>query len=284
MMSRLVIKHGAKSFTREKIRDKRPACLEDPKIGKHKFVKTNLMRQKDLIINVNESLPWIPVVVESQQPQDTRDDYRAEKVAGDLKTLVRVLGYTSCILVGHDWGGIICWYFAHLFPEMTHRVIILNAPNPTIFHDAILSSWQQRKNSLYMFFFQIPWLPEVFMKWNDYAMLDKSTKGEDTLFFTREEIEGLKYSMSRPGTRTGSLNYYRANISAMNFLCTVTRPTLIIWGMKDKYLSPILLNGLEKLVSDLKISKVEDAAHWVHQNQSRKVNQLILQYLQTHHQ
>lgn len=50
-----------------------------------------------------------------------------------------------------------------------------------------------------MFFFQIPWLPEVFMKWNDYAMLDKSTKGEDTLFFTREEIEGLKYSMSRPG-------------------------------------------------------------------------------------
>lgn len=86
------------------------------------------------------------------------------------------------------------------------------------------------------------------------------------------------------GTRTGSLNYYRANISAMNFLCTVTRPTLIIWGMKDKYLSPILLNGLEKLVSDLKISKVEDAAHWVHQNQSRKVNQLILQYLQTHHQ
>lgn len=310
-MLRQVIKYGPKSFFHEKSRSQRPASLEDPKLGRHKFLKTddgfNLHyvesgdSVKPLMLLVHGYpdcwYTWrdqIPALQKNYRvvAVDTRgcgesdkppriSDYRVEKVAGDLRTLIKALGCKNCIFVGHDWGGIVGWYFAHQFPEMTQRLIILNAPHPTIFYDTLMTSWQQRMKSLYLFFFQIPWLPEVFMKWNDYAFLNRPVKGEDGKpFFTSEEIDGLKYSMSRPGTRTASLNYYRANIGKLHQHCVIDRPTLVIWGMKDRFLGPSLLDGMEKFVRDLKVAKIEDAGHWVHQNRTLKVNQLILQYLQ----
>ena len=39
-------------------------------------------------------------------------------------------------------------------------------------------------------------------------------------------------------------------------------PTLVIWGMKDKALLPSQLDGLDALVPDLTIEKV-DAGHFV---------------------
>ena len=40
-------------------------------------------------------------------------------------------------------------------------------------------------------------------------------------------------------------------------------PTLVIWGMKDKALLPLQLDGLDRLVEDLTIVRVPDAGHFV---------------------
>jgi len=40
-------------------------------------------------------------------------------------------------------------------------------------------------------------------------------------------------------------------------------PTLVIWGMKDKALLPIQLEGLDTLVEDLRIERIPDAGHFV---------------------
>lgn len=42
-------------------------------------------------------------------------------------------GYKKCVLIGHDWGGLIAWCFAIYYPEMLNRVIILNCPHPAVF-------------------------------------------------------------------------------------------------------------------------------------------------------
>jgi pimeloyl-ACP methyl ester carboxylesterase len=44
---------------------------------------------------------------------------------------------------------------------------------------------------------------------------------------------------------------------------TVKVPTLVIWGMKDKALLPIQLDGLDRLVEDLSIHCIADAGHFV---------------------
>ena len=44
-------------------------------------------------------------------------DYQVEVLAGDVADLIEQLGYESCILVGHDWGGVVAWTTAMLYDE-----------------------------------------------------------------------------------------------------------------------------------------------------------------------
>lgn len=37
-----------------------------------------------------------------------------------------ILGRKNCILVAHDWGAIIGWYFIFKYPEMIERYVVLN--------------------------------------------------------------------------------------------------------------------------------------------------------------
>ena len=35
--------------------------------------------------------------------------YSLDKLGQDIAELVPALGYSSCVLVGHDWGGAVAW-------------------------------------------------------------------------------------------------------------------------------------------------------------------------------
>lgn len=56
----------------------------------------------------------------TDKPQEV-DEYVIEKLVGDVKGLIHALGYgeQGVVLVGHDWGGNIAWYAAHMLgPEL----------------------------------------------------------------------------------------------------------------------------------------------------------------------
>ena len=52
-----------------------------------------------------------------------------QELADDIKALVESLGVRRFTLVGHDWGGAICWTFASLYPDMLDNLIICNCPH-----------------------------------------------------------------------------------------------------------------------------------------------------------
>jgi len=56
-------------------------------------------------------------------------------------------------------------------------------------------------------------------------------------------------------------------------------PTLVIWGMKDPYLLPGNLDGLEDYVSDLRIERIPEATHWVIHEVPEVVNRHIRDFL-----
>ena len=66
------------------------------------------------------------------------------------KTLIFIniscLGYEKCILVVHDWGGIVGYDFVLRNPEMVEKFVICNIPHPRAFFDnftlkQLLMSW-----------------------------------------------------------------------------------------------------------------------------------------------
>ena len=91
-------------------------------------------------------------------------------------------------------------------------------------------------------------------------------------------------ALSQPGALTGMINYYRAAMRGMLFSITrqirpIHIPTLLIWGLKDRYLAPELTHGLERWVTDLRIERLPEATHWVQNDEPDKVNSILADFL-----
>jgi pimeloyl-ACP methyl ester carboxylesterase len=72
---------------------------------------------------------------------------------------------------------------------------------------------------------------------------------------------------TQPGAILNGTNYYKANMDATGWTGIVKVPTLVIWGMKDTALRPLLLDAMPDHVNDLKIVRVENASHNVMKDQ-----------------
>ena len=49
-------------------------------------------------------------------------------LVGDMVDLVRALGETSCVVVGHDWGASVAWHCALMRPDLFQAVFCLSVP------------------------------------------------------------------------------------------------------------------------------------------------------------
>ena len=54
---------------------------------------------------------------------------KLQELADDIKGLVESLAITKFTLVGHDWGGAVCWTFASLYPHLLSNLILCNCPH-----------------------------------------------------------------------------------------------------------------------------------------------------------
>ena len=63
----------------------------------------------------------------TDKPGATRDHGILDLV-GDMVDLVRALGETSCVVVGHDWGAPVAWHCALLRPDLFRAVFGLSVP------------------------------------------------------------------------------------------------------------------------------------------------------------
>lgn len=211
----------------------------------------------------------------SDKPKE-KSAYVMTEFIEDVKGLIKGLGYEKCTLVVHDWGGMIGWYFAHTYPEMVEKLVVLNIPHPACFQNG-LWNWEQLKKSWYIFFFQLPVLPERFLSKRNFEAFDKMFSK-----FPKEDIQKYKVAFSQEGAVTAAINYYRNVFGEMRKKRTWTKlkiPTLMIWGEKDIALGKELTFGTEKFVEDIKIKYIPDAGHWVQQEKPELVNRYMHEFV-----
>lgn len=212
----------------------------------------------------------------SSKPEGVKA-YRATQVAGDLASLIEQLGGGSATLVGHDWGGAACWTLAMTQPERVSRLVILNSPHPVLFARALVADEAQRHASAYMNWLRAPG-SEAALAEDNFRRLERffTSMGAAT-WFSGEVREAYLRAWSQPGALTGGVNYYRASplhpataedpgASALSLReedFVVRVPTLVIWGDQDAALLPVVLDGLERVVPDLRVERIADATHWL---------------------
>ncbi len=219
---------------------------------------------------------------DSDKPENKEAYVMAEFIA-DVKGVIEGLGYDRCILVGHDWGGAIAWNFAYAYPNLVEKLIILNLPHPAKFAQGLRTP-QQLLRSSYMFLFQLPFVPEMLIQFDDYKALESAFLGMtvNKTAFTQEDLDAYKDAFAKRGAVTAALNYYR-NIFQQGLTSqdwsVLDVPTLMIWGESDTALGKELTYGTEAYVRDFQIKYIPHCSHWVQQEQPQLVNQYIREFL-----
>jgi len=215
------------------------------------------------------------------------ENYRVDHLVADVADLIRHAAQRRAVVVAHDWGGAVAWAVAMRHPELVERLVILNAPHPAAFVRELRTPAQLWK-SWYIFFFQLPRLPEWWLSRRNFAYLERAWRRDPIRpdAFTEEDIRLYKEALAQPGALTAALNYYRATFRAglprrRDYVQPVTAPTLLIWGERDSYLGPRLLQGLEPWVPKLRIERLPNASHWVQADCPEVVNRLLIEFLRS---
>ena len=214
-----------------------------------------------------------------------RSAYAIDALERDVTDLIEASGASTVTLIGHDWGGAIAWHYGAYGSRPLERLVVMNCPHPACMQRE-LRHLPQLKRSWYMFFFQLPWLPEQLIRRDDFALFDQMGRGwavhKENI--RPEDVEALRANAREPGALTSMLNYYRAiPWSAVQLRRHGPRkvrvPTLLIWGERDQALGRELTVGTEQFAPNLTMRFLPDASHWVQQDDPVGVNAALEGFL-----
>jgi pimeloyl-ACP methyl ester carboxylesterase len=211
--------------------------------------------------------------------------YSLENLEADVAALIEAAGAKEVLLIGHDWGALIAWHYAMFGRLPISRLIIMNVPHPKLAEKGLRTRRQLAK-SWYIFFFQLPWIPEWMLARNHCAAIGRAFRGMavDKTRFPDEVLRVYQNAAAEPGALTAMLNYYRALIRGLRRTRhrgtpRIETPTLMIWGEVDTALGKELTFGTGEYVSDLTLRYLPNVSHWVQQEAPETVNGMMEAWL-----
>src|SRR5713226_5191352 len=215
-------------------------------------------------------------------------DYGIEFLVQDVVGLIRYFGKDQAAVVAHDWGAGVAWALAQRHPELISRLVTMQVPPPAAWRANF--TLRQLRRSWYMFFFQLPRLPEWWASANDFSRVEKMYRETSVRpdAFTDSDIAVYKEALGQPDALSSSLNYYRANMLKSLFRGggvetpnerdgRIRVPTLFIYGEQDHAILPETVRGVSRFIdapySELRIP---ESAHWVQNEAVAEVNEALL--------
>ena len=212
--------------------------------------------------------------------------YQLDTLVEDIAAIIEASGCKETVLIAHDWGAVVAWHFAINDRLPLSHLIICNVPHPQSMQQAF--SWEQLKKSWYIFFFQIPKLPEFLLGRDNAKGVGEMIRNTfvNPEKFPTEIADVFSRNANQPGALTAMINYYRAllrrgkrsNREGESFPIIKT-PTLMIWGEEDVALSKETTYGTEKYVENFNIRYLPNVSHWVQQESPEEVNSMISAFI-----
>ena len=209
----------------------------------------------------------------SDKPQGG-EYYLMRHLISDIQAVMRHLEKDKAIIMGHDWGGAIAWFFAMYFPTMTERLIVLDFPHPSGFVRELAQNSQQQKQSAYARDFQqegahTQLTPESLSAW----VHDPVARERYIEAFRRSDFEAM-------------LQYYKQNYPRQPYqdasfqVNKVQAPVLQIHGLQDQWLLPGGLNSTwEWLENSWTLLTIPQAGHFVQHDAADLVSRTIENWL-----
>ncbi|MFZ5723907.1 MAG: alpha/beta fold hydrolase [Pseudomonadota bacterium] len=222
-------------------------------------------------------------------------DYHLTTLAGDLCALLDALEIPRAHLVGHDWGAAIGWLAVAEQPQRFLSFSSLAIPPLGGLLRAARRYPGQLRNSWYMFFFQWRGIADLVLARNDFAFVDKLWRDWSPGWqWPAENMARVKETFRQPGVAQAALGYYRALFGVlaapnrraqMLIRQPVQVPVLVLQGRNDGCMDarlPAASVNPKQFTAGVRLVTVENAGHFLHQEQPAEVNRLLLDFLAGH--
>lgn len=207
--------------------------------------------------------------------------YALTKLVSDVIAIADQLGRKKMFLAGHDWGAAVAWSAALLHPQRVAKLVVLNVPHPSVMRKFMMTRLRQVFRSWYIFFFQLPWLPEALFsafhfRVGSRSLLRSSRPGT----FFAEDLAQYRAAWSQPGALTSMIHWYRA------LFCYPTKfpdrivhvPTRILWGERDAFLLSEMAHESLRYCADAELYTFANASHWLQHEEAARVSELLIDF------
>ena len=244
------------------------------------------------------------------------EQYTLLHLVGDMVDLVRVLGQTQAVVVGHDWGAAVAWHCALLRPDLFRAVAGLSVPYaPPGKVDLITALEKAGIHDFYMQYFQAPGVAEAELDadpaasirrihWsgsgdapsrNTFGRLGSGTLLANTSeppqlpgWLSAADLEVYAAAFRASGFR-GGLAWYR-NLRRNTALLSpwrgqpIRQPSLFIAGTRDDVLklpaSQAQIDAYPRTLPGLRgCHLIDGAGHWIQRERADAVNALLIEFL-----
>jgi len=207
--------------------------------------------------------------------------YALTELVSDVIAIADQLGQKKIFLAGHDWGAAVAWSVALLHPQRIAKLVILNVPHPSVMRRFMMKRLRQALRSWYIFFFQLPYLPEKLFSAFDFLVGARSlVRSSRPGTFSSEDLAQYRGAWSQPGALTSMINWYRAlfRFRAKFPDRTVRIPTRILWGERDAFLLPEMAQESLGYCADAELFTFAGATHWLQHEEYARVSEHLIQF------
>lgn len=215
----------------------------------------------------------------SDKPQ-AEEQYDMSMLVSDVLAVIKNEGASKATLVGHDWGGAICWSTAMAHPQVVEQLVIVNLPHMScLVRELMAEDSKQHRASQYA---------RTFQEKESHKFLNATILS--SIVPTQTEQDRILYKEAfEKSSINGLMNYYRRNYPREPYqipqVPKIQMPVLQFHGLADKALLAPALNGTwEHLAKDWTLVTLPGVDHWAHVQQAEKVTQTMRWWLRMQRQ
>lgn len=214
----------------------------------------------------------LPGFGQAGKPRDF--EYNVGSYANFVQGALEELGITRVHLVVHDFGGPfgLLWGLQH--PDAWASVVLLNI--------GVLPGYRWHKAARR---WRTPVLGELTQAWIPRSAWRRAMQGMNPKGLPPEFVDQMYDNYDR-GTRNAVLKLYRATpdpgeaaAQVGEAIKALNKPALVIWGMKDPFISGEFADRQSEFFDVKGLVKLPDSGHWVYQDDPDGVRAAVVPFL-----
>ncbi|HST82570.1 MAG TPA: alpha/beta hydrolase [Kineosporiaceae bacterium] len=225
--------------------------------------------------------------------------YDTITLAADVAGVIRALGETGAVIVGHDWGGWLAWSMPGLAPRETRAVAALSMAHPLTLRSALTWDNAQRRAWRPVLEFQLPIRPERQLTRGDRAVglierwsAPPSVGSGPDAFPDPKALEVYRRAMRVPFVAHSAMEYYRWALRSVprrdgrRFTAAIQDriavPVLQLHGELDGFVLPATaVASHQRAGAGLSYGLIPGAGHFLPEEAPAQVTEALLNWLQT---